>query len=53
MRSRPTRSLVTGTRVADRTVAESTAPIDIITSEVLQPTGTTALGRLLPSLNFA
>ncbi len=48
--------IVTGTRVADRTVAESTSPIDIITSEVLQSTGTTelatALSRLLPSLNF-
>ena len=30
--------IVTGTRVADRTVAESTAPIDIITPEVLQST---------------
>jgi iron complex outermembrane receptor protein len=48
--------IVTGTRVVDRTVAESTAPIDIITSEALQSTGTTelatALTRLLPSLNF-
>nr|MBA3485838.1 TonB-dependent receptor [Lysobacter sp.] len=48
--------IVTGTRVVDRTVAESTAPIDIISSEVLQSTGTTelatALSRLLPSLNF-
>ncbi|MDQ3288148.1 MAG: TonB-dependent receptor [Pseudomonadota bacterium] len=48
--------IVTGTRVATRTAAESTAPIDIITSEVLQSTGTTelatALSRLLPSLNF-
>ncbi|HVI59302.1 MAG TPA: TonB-dependent receptor [Luteimonas sp.] len=48
--------VVTGTRVSDRTVAESTAPIDIITPEVLQSTGTTelatALARALPSLNF-
>jgi iron complex outermembrane receptor protein len=48
--------IVTGTRVADRTVAESTSPIDIITPEVLQSTGTTelatALSRALPSLNF-
>lgn len=48
--------IVTGTRVVDRTVAESTAPIDIITTEALTSTGTTelatALGRLLPSLNF-
>ncbi|MEL1265986.1 TonB-dependent receptor [Pseudoxanthomonas putridarboris] len=48
--------IVTGTRVADRTVAESTAPIDIITPAVLESTGTTelatALSRALPSLNF-
>ncbi|SDQ91771.1 TonB-dependent receptor [Pseudoxanthomonas sp. CF125] len=48
--------IVTGTRVSDRTVAESTAPIDIITPEVLQSTGTvelaTALSRAIPSLNF-
>ena len=48
--------IVTGTRVADRTVAESQSPIDIITPEVLQATGTTelatALARALPSLNF-
>ncbi|MEJ7747389.1 MAG: TonB-dependent receptor plug domain-containing protein, partial [Luteimonas sp.] len=48
--------VVTGTRVSDRTVAESLAPIDVITPEVLQATGTselaTALSRALPSLNF-
>ncbi len=48
--------IVTGTRVADRTVAESQSPIDIITPEALQATGTTelatALARALPSLNF-
>ncbi|MBP6798773.1 MAG: TonB-dependent receptor, partial [Luteimonas sp.] len=48
--------IVTGTRVSDRTVAESQSPIDIITPEVLQATGTTelatALARALPSLNF-
>ncbi|MGY0634124.1 TonB-dependent receptor plug domain-containing protein [Luteimonas sp. A478] len=48
--------IVTGTRVTDRTVAESTSPIDIITPETLQATGTTelatALSRALPSLNF-
>lgn len=48
--------IVTGTRVADRTVAESQSPIDIITPEVLEATGTTelatALARALPSLNF-
>ena len=44
--------IVTGTRVADRTVAESQSPIDIITPEALQATGTTelatALARALP-----
>ena len=35
--------IVTGTRVADRTVAESQSPIDIITPETLQATGTTEL----------
>lgn len=48
--------IVTGTRVSDRTVAESTSPIDIITPEALEATGTvelaTALSRALPSLNF-
>ncbi|MBX9399992.1 TonB-dependent receptor [Lysobacter sp. BMK333-48F3] len=48
--------IVTGTRVSDRTVAESTAPIDIITPQTLEATGTvelaTALARALPSLNF-
>ncbi len=48
--------IVTGTRVSDRTVAESQSPIDIITSDALQATGTTelatALARALPSLNF-
>ena len=48
--------IVTGTRVSDRTVAESQSPIDIITSETLTASGTTelatALARALPSLNF-
>ncbi|KGM54624.1 ligand-gated channel [Lysobacter daejeonensis GH1-9] len=48
--------IVTGTRVSDRTVAESLSPIDIITPEALTATGTTelatALARALPSLNF-
>jgi len=48
--------IVTGTHVSDRTVAESQSPIDIITPEALQATGTselaTALSRALPSLNF-
>ena len=37
--------IVTGTRVADRTVAESQSPIDIITLEILQSTGTGELGH--------
>jgi iron complex outermembrane receptor protein len=48
--------VVTGTRASTRTVAESTAPIDIITPGALEATGTaelaTALSRVLPSLNF-
>ncbi|WDS37595.1 TonB-dependent receptor [Pseudoxanthomonas sp.] len=48
--------IVTGTHVANRTVAESQSAIDIITPETLQATGTTelatALSRALPSLNF-
>jgi iron complex outermembrane receptor protein len=48
--------IVTGTHVADRTVAESQSPIDIISPQTLQATGTTelatALSRALPSLNF-
>lgn len=48
--------LVTGTRASDRTVAESLSPIDIITPEALEATGTselaTALARALPALNF-
>jgi iron complex outermembrane recepter protein len=48
--------VVTGTRATDRTVAESASPIDIITPEMLETTGTvelaTALSRALPSLNF-
>jgi iron complex outermembrane receptor protein len=48
--------IVTGTRVTDRTVAESASPIDIISPEALSATGTTelatALSRAVPSLNF-
>jgi len=48
--------IVTGTRVTDRTVAESASPIDIISPEALTATGTTelatALSRAVPSLNF-
>ena len=39
--------IVTGTRVADRTVAESQSPIDIITPETLETTGTTELATAL------
>ncbi|WP_045770458.1 TonB-dependent receptor plug domain-containing protein [Xanthomonas albilineans] len=48
--------IVTGTRITDRTVAESQSPIDIISPEALQTSGASdlgsALGKLLPSLNF-
>ena len=48
--------IVTGTRVSDRTVAESQSPIDVISPETLEATGTTelatALTRAVPSLNF-
>lgn len=48
--------IVTGTRVSTRTVAQSQSPIDVITPEALQATGTTelatALSRAVPSLNF-
>ncbi|MEO5626388.1 MAG: TonB-dependent receptor [Dokdonella sp.] len=48
--------IVTGTRASDRTEAVSTSPIDIITPDMLEATGTnelaTALSRALPSLNF-
>ena len=48
--------IVTGTRVSDRTVAESQSPIDVISPETLEATGTpelaTALSRAVPSLNF-
>ena len=48
--------IVTGTRVSDRTVAESQSPIDVISPDVLEATGTTelatALSRAVPSLNF-
>lgn len=44
--------IVTGTRVADRTVAESASPIDIISPQALESTGTTelatALSRAIP-----
>ncbi len=48
--------VVTGTRRADRTLAESESPVDVISARELQRTGTTelatALAQLLPSLNF-
>lgn len=48
--------IVTGTRRTDRTIADSTVPIDVISSETLQSSGTTETNRLLnnlvPSFNF-
>ncbi|WP_373488404.1 TonB-dependent receptor plug domain-containing protein, partial [Blastomonas sp.] len=48
--------IVTGTRRTDRTIADSTAPIDVITSQELQNSGATETSRLLnnivPSFNF-
>jgi iron complex outermembrane receptor protein len=48
--------IVTGTRAANRTVAESPVPIDVISAEQLRQSGLTETARLLrdlvPSLNF-
>lgn len=48
--------IVTGTRRTDRTVADSTVPIDVITAESLVNSGATETNRLLnnlvPSFNF-
>jgi len=48
--------VVTGTRVANRTVLDTTAPIDVISAETLKNSGSTemnqALAVALPSLNF-
>lgn len=48
--------IVTGTRRTDRTVADSTVPIDVISSDSLLNQGTTETNRLLnnlvPSFNF-
>ncbi len=48
--------VVTGTRAADRTEAESLSPIDVLTPTDLQASGATdiatALNTLLPSLDF-
>ncbi len=48
--------IVTGTRVADRTVAESLSPIDVLSVEKLDTFGTSeliqSLSRTIPSFNF-
>ncbi len=48
--------VVTGTRVANRTVMDTTSPVDVISAETLKTSGTTeinqALSIALPSLNF-
>lgn len=48
--------VVTGTRAINRTAAQSMAPIDVLTPEVLEATGSlelgSALAKVLPSLNF-
>jgi iron complex outermembrane receptor protein len=48
--------VVTGTRVANRSALDTTAPVDIISAETLKNTGSTelnqALSVALPSLNF-
>jgi iron complex outermembrane receptor protein len=48
--------IVTGTRAEGRTLSSSLTPIDIISQDTLKQTGatdiTTALSRLVPSLNF-
>lgn len=48
--------IVTGTRRADRTVAESMAPIDVLRPVELENTGTpelqAVLNRIVPSFNF-
>ncbi|HEX7732399.1 MAG TPA: TonB-dependent receptor [Rhodanobacter sp.] len=48
--------IVTGTRSASRTESSALTPIDVVSAQVLQQTGTTdlptALARIIPSLNF-
>lgn len=48
--------IVTGTRAANRTESTSLTPIDVVSAQVLQQTGTTelstALARIIPSLTF-
>ncbi|WP_229474437.1 TonB-dependent receptor plug domain-containing protein [Pseudoduganella lurida] len=48
--------VVTGTRVSNRTVLDTSAPVDVISAEMIKNTGvpeiTQALSVALPSLNF-
>jgi len=50
--------IVTGTRASDRTVLESTSPVDVLTAEDIRKAGvvngelSSALQALLPSFNF-
>ena len=50
--------IVTGTRASDRTVLESTSPVDVLTAEDIRRAGVvngelgSALQALLPSINF-
>jgi len=48
--------IVTGTRASNRTESSALTPIDVVSAQVLQQTGTTdlptALARIIPSLNF-
>lgn len=48
--------IVTGTRADNRTESSSLTPIDVVSAQMLQQTGTTelttALSRIIPSLNF-
>jgi len=48
--------IVTGTRVADRTRLDTTAPVDVLTEQALSSQGTTelaeALSTVAPSINF-
>jgi iron complex outermembrane receptor protein len=53
---KPVAIIVTGTRMTNRTVLNTTAPLDVISSETLQNMGVSeinqALSIALPSLNF-
>jgi iron complex outermembrane receptor protein len=48
--------IVTGTRATNRTESSALTPIDVVSGQMLQQTGTTdlptALARIIPSLNF-